>query len=154
MIPNSDMIWRTIQFTKLESGPTTTTKALTTGATVMANLSGAEIAQLLGRTSAKITRSRVMVRVATATPESPKIDNSTLVASAEARMLTRLLPISSAPISRSRRSMSVLTVPARRSPLISSECMRARDAAVSAVSEPEKNPDKPMRTRMARMVRP
>ena len=42
-------------------------------------------------------------------------------------------------ISRPRLAMSRLTSSARRSPLVSSACMRAREAAVSAVSAPAKN---------------
>ena len=67
------------------------------------------------------------------------------MASAEARMLTRLLPSRRAPISRSRSWIRRLTMPARRSPDFSSASMRAREAAVSAVSEPEKKADRTTR---------
>ncbi len=69
------------------------------------------------------------------------------MAIADAEMLTRLLPMSSVPISRSRLSSSALTVRARSSPCFSSECMRPREDAVSAVSEPEKKADITMSTR-------
>ncbi len=114
--PKMASMLRTMRLTRLESGPTTTTKRRTNGATVSAKRSGEEIAQLFGRTSAKITRTTVITRVAIATPESPNRPRNRLVVNDEARMLTRLLPISSAPISRSRRSISRLTTPARASP--------------------------------------
>src|SRR5690606_35815071 len=71
-----------------------------------------------------------------------------LVAMEDARILARLLPIRSAPISRSRRLMRRWTNPARSSPLCSSVCIRARDAAVSAVSDPEKNAERMTQSRM------
>ena len=59
-------------------------------------------------------RDSVLATVASATPASPNRDRNTLVASADARMLTRLLPRSSAPIRRSRLAISRLTTRARQ----------------------------------------
>ena len=64
-------------------------------------------------------------------------------------MLMKVLPRSSAPISRSRFSTSRLTQPAAREPSFSSWCMRPRDTAVSAVSEPEKKAETTSRMAMA-----
>ena len=52
----------------------------------------------------------------------------------EAPIATMLLPISIAPMKRSRWPSSRLTIAARTSPLFSSASMRAREAAVKAVS--------------------
>jgi hypothetical protein len=52
-----------------------------------------------------------------------------------------LLPSRTPPISRSLRAISRLTRLALRLPRRSSWCMRAREAAVSAVSEPENSAD-------------
>ncbi len=84
-------------------------------------------------------------------PLSPNSRTSTTVASAEAEMLTTLLPSSSAPISRSRMSVSFSTVLARLLPRRSSSLMRAREVAVRAVSEPEKNADINNMPKMAAM---
>ena len=56
-------------------------------------------------------------------------------------MLTALLPSRMAPISRSRSFVSRSTARARLSPAPARWCMRGREAAVSAVSDPEKKPD-------------
>ena len=55
---------RTIQLTRLETGPTTRTMTLTVRATPSANRSGDAIAQLFGSTSAKMTRMIVIASVA------------------------------------------------------------------------------------------
>ena len=106
-------------------------------------------AYVFGRTSAKIRTNIVMTSVAYTTPASPKILIKTLVASADAKMFTRLLPSSNAPIMRSFFSRILLTRLARLSPSCSNACKRTRDAAVRAVSEPEKNPDKTNRMKIA-----
>src|SRR5665213_2708949 len=67
-------------------------------------------------------------------------------------MLATLLPRSSAPISRSRSWINRPTMPARRSPAFSSCSMRALEAAVTAVSEPEKNPEMATSTMIASAV--
>ncbi len=67
-------------------------------------------------------------------------------------MLSRLLPMRSAPISLSRFSINRLTTPARSSPLVSCVCMRAREAAVSAVSEPEKKAEAAISNRIETSV--
>ena len=54
-------------------------------------------------------------------------------------MVTSCPPSSIAEISRPRWAMSRLTSAARRIAGVSSACMRAREAAVSAVSAPAKN---------------
>ncbi|MGZ2421514.1 hypothetical protein ACVIRM_000476 [Rhizobium laguerreae] len=119
-MPNSERICRTIALTKEEIGPTTATKSLAGSAMASAKRSGAEIAQLFGSTSAKMTRMTVIASVASATPELPNSPRKRLVAIEEDRILARLLPMSSAPISRSRRSINCRTKPARSSPLTSS----------------------------------
>jgi len=63
-------------------------------------------------------------------------------------ILTRLLPSRMPPISRSFRPSSASTTAARRSPCFASECIRGREAAVRAVSEPEKNADNTSKTKM------
>src|SRR5690554_551632 len=68
-------------------------------------------------------------------------------------MFTRLLPRRMAPINRSLRSHRVCTASARLSPWFNRRCIRGRDAAVSAVSEPEKKPERIIKTRMAMVVR-
>ena len=62
--PNSLSMRRTSQLTPTDRGPTMATKPFTGGATVMAKRSVAEIAQLFGSTSAKITSRTVIARVA------------------------------------------------------------------------------------------
>src|SRR3984893_9964365 len=64
-----------------------------------------------------------------------------LVVSADPPILTSVLPRSTVPISLSRLASRRLIRAARRSPFFSKACMRAREAAVSAVSEAEKNAD-------------
>ena len=90
-----------------------------------------------------------MTTVAYATPASPKSAIMDPVANAEAVMFTTLLPSRIAPISRPFLWCRRLTIRARRLPLLSIWCMRGREAAVNAVSEPEKNADKIRRTPMA-----
>ena len=60
--------------------------------------------------------------------------------------MTSVLPSSIAPISRSRSAQQAVDAAARGSPCFSSACMRAREAAVSAVSEPEKSAESRMQT--------
>src|ERR1700685_1595353 len=67
--------------------------------------------------------------------------SSTLVAKDEAAILTTWPPSSIAPIRRPRARIRRLTRLALGLPSISRACMRAREAAVSAVSAPEKNAD-------------
>ena len=71
-------------------------------------------------------------------------------------MLTRLLPSRMVPISRSVLRRRRLTSAARLSPFCSSWCIIGREAAVNAVSEPEKNADivisKTMMARVTYMV--
>src|SRR3546814_767636 len=78
---------------------------------------------------------------------------SRLVASAEARMLTRLLPNSSAPIRCSRSCQRRFTSAARRLPSCARVCMRGREAAVIAVSDPEKKAENTSSARMPARVR-
>ena len=82
--------------------------------------------------------SRVIATVAKATPPSPTSVSRSEVASDVARMLTRLLPNRIAPISRSLSSVRVSANFAPREPSSAIRRKRARLAAVSAVSEPEK----------------
>ena len=72
----------------------------------------------------------------------------TLVAMADAPMVTNWPPSSMELMRRPRMPMSRVTSAARGSPDISSACMRAREAAVSAVSAPAKNAAKAMLTMM------
>ena len=67
-------------------------------------------------------------------------------------MLTALLPSRIAPISRSRSPVSRSTARARLSPAPARWCMRGREAAVRAVSEPEKKPDSAISKPIAPMV--
>src|ERR1700719_2958320 len=71
-----------------------------------------------------------------------------LVAIADAPILTSVLPRSVVPISRAQLARSRLTRAARRSPFFSKACMRAREAAVRAVSEAAKNTDSATHNRM------
>src|SRR3984893_16149307 len=71
-----------------------------------------------------------------------------LVVTADEPTLTSVWPSSVVPISRARLASSRLTRAARRSPFFSKACMRAREAAVSAVSEAEKNADSATHKRM------
>ena len=82
-------------------------------------------------------------------PASPNTPMRNPVANAEAMILTRLLPSKMAPISRSFFSYRRLIMRARRSPFRSSWCMSGREAAVNAVSEPEKKAERISRTAMA-----
>src|SRR5580704_10912941 len=81
-------------------------------------------------------------------PLSPTSETRMLVVKADEPILTSVLPSKHAPIIRFRLDRSRLTTAARRSPLFSSACMRARDAAVSAVSEAAKNAEKARQMRM------
>ena len=96
--------------------------------------------------------SSVMAMVAYATPASPYSAISRLVASAEARMLTRLLPSRMEPMKRSWCACRRLTTCARRLPWRARWCITGREAAVNAVSEPEKKADRISRTPMAPRV--
>ena len=114
--------------------------------TAAAAVSAFVMAYVLGSTSAKIRTSSVIIRVASATPLSPNTRVSKAVASEVARMLTRLLPRRTDPIS---RSLSSVMASARSAPWLPlSACARSlpREAAVSAVSEPEKKPDSTSRS--------
>src|SRR5450631_388086 len=71
-----------------------------------------------------------------------------LVVNADAPILTSVLPRSVVPISRSRLASSRLTRAARLSPFFSKPCIRAREAAVSAVSDAAKNADRATQRRM------
>ena len=80
----------------------------------------------------------VITKVASATPLSPKDRVKTAVAKDVARILTKLLPNKTEPIRRSLSSVILRARFAPREPL--SACARnfPRDAAVKAVSLPEK----------------
>ena len=131
-------------------GANTQTIRRTTGATIIAVRSGCKMAMVLGRTSAKISTNSVMASVVSATPASPNIATSTLVAREAERMLTKLLPSKSAPSNVCFLSPKLRTICARRSPLRARWWMRARLAAVNAVSEPEKKAEMPSRITIAR----
>src|SRR5215471_7819958 len=83
------------------------------------------------------------------TPTSPNQTSRRLVASDEAAMLTALLPSRSAPISLSRAAISWLTIAASRSPCRWSRSMRAREAAMRAVSLPAKKNESSRQPRTA-----
>ena len=106
------------------------------------------MATVLGKTSAKTSSSTVMIAVAHTAPCAPTSTSSTLVMKADEPMLTSVLPSSVVPISRSRLRSSLLTSAARRSPLRSSACMRAREAPVIAVSLAAKKPESAMHRTM------
>src|SRR3984893_18566708 len=89
-----------------------------------------------------------MSPVAKSGPRSPASATRTLVKNAEEATLTSVWPRSVVPISRARLASSRLTRAARRSPFFSKACMRAREAAVSAVSDAEKNADSATHKRM------
>ena len=82
-------------------------------------------------------------------PLLPNSVISALVASAEAVMLTRLLPIRIDPIMLPGLLRMLLTIRARRLPLISISRSAGRDDAVMAVSAPEKNADASNRKKIA-----
>ena len=117
-----------------------------------AAVSALVIAYVFGKTSAKIKTKTVMINVASATPLSPNIRVNSAVVRDVAKMLTKLLPNNTDPIRRSLSSVMSNARCAPREPL--SACVRIfpRDAAVSAVSEPEKNPDKTKSKRIAPVV--
>jgi hypothetical protein len=73
-----------------------------------------------------------------ATPASPNRFRSTAVTSEDEAMFTKVLPSRTAPTIRSRFRNNQFTWRARFSPSFSSWNMRAREAAVRAVSDPEK----------------
>ncbi len=73
---------------------------------------------------------------------------------ADEPMVTNWPPSSMALMSRPRMPMRRVTSFARLSPAISSACMRAREAAVSAVSAPAKNAAATMLTAIMTMSRP
>ena len=85
--------------------------------------------------------SKVITKVARATPLSPNARVNKAVASDVARIFTKLLPNKTEPIRRSLSSVMSKARCAPRDPL--SACVRnfPREAAVNAVSDPEKNPD-------------
>ncbi|MNN44621.1 hypothetical protein D3C81_1589190 [compost metagenome] len=80
--------------------------------------SGYNAAKVFGNTSANSSTANVRIPVAIATPKSPYRRIPTMVASAEARMLTRLLPISTRPIRRSGFCSSFSTRRAERLPCL------------------------------------
>ena len=122
------------------------------GATRLANGSGKVIASVFGSTSPKTSTSAVIPMVASATPLSPKSRVKSAVASEADRMLTMLLPKSSAPIIRSRSSVTFIAAAAPSEPRSACDFSLAREAAVSAVSEPEKKADASRRMPMAAVV--
>ena len=75
-----------------------------------------------------------------------------MVVSAVAKMLTKLLPKSTDPISRSLSSVIRNARAAPVDPLSARLFSFARDAAVSAVSDPEKKADKTSNTKMPATV--
>ena len=75
------------------------------------------------------------------------------MAIADEPMVTTWPPSSMALMKRPRMPMRRFTSFARLSPAISSACMRAREAAVSAVSAPAKNAAAIMLTTMTMMSR-
>ena len=86
--------------------------------------------------------STVMTIVANATALSPKVLARRAVVNEVARILTRLLPKSTEPIKRSLSSVISNARCAPLEPLSACALSLPREAAVSAVSLPEKNPDK------------
>ena len=88
-----------------------------------------------------MTKINVITREATTTPLSPRKAIAIDVANDVPTTFTRLLPIRSDEISRSFRSKSFSTVVAFLSPRFASARIRASDAAVNAVSDPEKKED-------------
>ena len=107
------------------------------------------MAYVFGSTSANIKTKTVITNVASTTALSPKLRASNAVVRDVARIFTRLLPKRTDPI---RRSLSSVTSRARcapRDPL--SACARnfPREAAVRAVSLPEKNPERISRAAIA-----
>ena len=89
-------------------------------------------------TSAKITNTTVMIKVAHNRPPSSNKVMKIEVANADAITLTALLPIKIAPINPSRSARNRSTMLARLLPLLASARMRASEAAVKAVSALEK----------------
>jgi hypothetical protein len=111
------------------------------------------MAMVFGITSPKTTISAVMIAVAAHTPRSPKASRRTLVAIADEPMVTSCPPRSIALMRRPRAPMRRVTNFARLSPAVSSACMRAREAAVRAVSAPAKNAAAVTLRRMTTMSR-
>ena len=89
-----------------------------------------------------------MTKVAKATPLSPNRRVNSAVARDAAKMFTRLLPSRTEPISRSLSSVIRKARSAPADPLSAWTRSLPRDAAVSAVSEPEKNPERTSRNKM------
>ena len=110
--------------------------------TLAAAFSGFVIAKVLGRTSENTKTRTVITTVAKNTPDSLKISVNNFVARAAANILTRLLPSNIEPISFSLSSVILSALVAPGSPLSALDLSFALDAAVSAVSDPEKNADK------------
>ena len=118
-------------------------------ATRAAAVSALVMAYVLGKTSAKIKTNTVITSVASTTPLSPNRRVKSAVVKEVAKILTKLLPSNTDPINRSLSSVMAKARCAPRDPL--SACVRnfPRDAAVRAVSEPEKNAEKTSRANMA-----
>src|SRR3972149_2635790 len=85
-------------------------------------------------------------------PSSPNQINRMPAANDEAAILARLLPSRIAPIRRSGFSKRRLAIAARLSPPLSSAARRAAEAAVSAVSLPEKKKEATRQTKIATMM--
>ena len=112
--------------------------SLTTGPTKIATGTGEMIAMVLGKTSAKTKTSTVTITVAMATPFEPNRSVSSAVVNAADKILAILLPKSRAPIMLSLSSVTDKAAFAPREPLSACAFNIPRDAAVRAVSEPEK----------------
>ena len=110
-------IKRTMACNTVLIGPNTKTNPPINGANARAARSAWRMAYVFGRISAKTRISNVMMAVAYATPASPKIPISALVANADAKMFTKLLPNKMVLNRCSLRSVSFSTMRARRLPL-------------------------------------
>ena len=150
--PKTQRTPRTKNRTKLTTGANIKTKIEIGPDTRIAAVSALVIAYVLGSTSANTSTKNVITRVANTIPFSPISCVNSAVIRAVASILTKLLPNNTEPI---KRSLSLVTFKARSAPaepLLAFACNLLREAAVNAVSEPEKNPDNIKRIKIAPTV--
>ena len=93
-----------------------------------------------------------MTNVAKTMPFSPTICVKSAVIKEVARILTKLLPKRTEPIKRSLSLVTFKALAAPSEPLSACACSLLREAAVKAVSEPEKKLDRISRTKIAPKV--
>ena len=152
MIPKIQRTPRTKNRTKLTIGENTNTTADIIRDALIAALSALVMAYVFGSTSAKINIRKVIINVDNKTLLLPTILVNSAVISDVAKIFTKLFPNKTAPINRSRSFVTCNARAAPTDPLSALACNLLLEAAVRAVSDPEKKPDNINKIKIERVV--